>query len=239
MHILIFNGRRSDAFGLHISGAGTFGSPARRVEKFTIPGRNGSMIIDEGTFENIQVTYDAAAIKTMQKTSSALREWLLSPRGYCRLEDTYHPDEYRMARFSGGLDFSEFTQFLRSAKLKLIFDCKPQRFLKVGEAWISVETGAKIRNPTSFDAKPKIVFNANSAECSVRIGECIISLSGVAIGSKISIDADTLDAYNEAGESLNELTSISGNIVLPAGNATDIIYDGVELLKIQPRWWIV
>ena len=67
--------------------------------------------------------------------------WLLgSPMQYQRLEDDYHPDEYRMAIFTGPLDFD--TRFLnRSGETTLNFNCKPHRYIKAGTWMQALENG--------------------------------------------------------------------------------------------------
>ena len=170
INYLIFNGQSSDVFGMVISGSGTYNAPKRKYDTFTVPGRNGTLKIDGGSFENISVTYTAAIVHNLNSNAAALREWLLSPSGYCRLEDTYHPGEFRLAQFSGGVEFSDFSQFLRAASFNLTFDCKPQRFLKAGENPIS--NPATVYNPTSFSAKPMIKFTAAAKSGNVVIGNC-------------------------------------------------------------------
>ena len=59
MSTLIFNGQDLADFGVHISGEGTFNAPTRAVEEQIVPGRNGTLIIDGGRWENIMVTYPA------------------------------------------------------------------------------------------------------------------------------------------------------------------------------------
>ena len=45
----------SREYGVFISGTGTFNKPERRVKKFTVPGRNGDLTIDEGAFNNLTI----------------------------------------------------------------------------------------------------------------------------------------------------------------------------------------
>ena len=52
---LTYDGVDSSSFGVFISGDGVFDAPARRGEMISIPGRNGSLFMDEGVFENITV----------------------------------------------------------------------------------------------------------------------------------------------------------------------------------------
>lgn len=237
MNYLIFNGRRSDEFGLHISGDGTYSAPQRKTEKFTIPGRNGSLTIDSGTFENVSVTYSAAIMRNLSSNAAALREWLLSPVGYCRLEDTYHPNVFRLARYSGGVDFTDFTQLLRAASVKLDFDCKPQRFLKSGE--IPVDNPSALHNPTGFAAKPFVCFKMSASNGSVTIGDCKISLTGMGVGDVIIFDAEIGDVVLQSSGKVIANAVVSGEMVLLPSKTAVIASYGIETIKITPRWWTI
>ena len=103
--LLIYDGKSSKDFGLYISGSGTFNAPQRDVELVEVPGRNGTLTIDKQRFQNIIIEYPAFIREKFRTYTDAAREWLLAVPGYRRLEDSYHPDEYRMARFTGPLDF--------------------------------------------------------------------------------------------------------------------------------------
>ena len=153
-----FDGETSASFGVHITGEGVFNAPKRAVEMVNIPARNGAFALDQGYFENIEVTYNASIVADTDAdfadAISALRNFLCSRTGYCRLEDDYNPNEYRMAVYKSGLEVTPF--FLKTGEFEITFDCKPQRFLKSGETAISVTSGDTITNPTLFDARPML-----------------------------------------------------------------------------------
>lgn len=233
----IFNHRRSDEVGLRVSGYSTFDAPQRVFESVTVPGRNGTLHIDGGRFENITVSYEASLVRDFSISSAALREWLLSLSGYCKLEDSYHPDTFRLARFSGGVSFTGFTQLCRAAKVNLRFDCKPQRFLKLGE--VPILRPASIFNPTAFPAKPLIQFTMSAASGSLTIGDCAIAISGATAGDTFIIDAETTDAIGADGSNKNRFVAISGEITLQADAETVITSTGISDLQITPRWWTI
>ena len=128
---ITFNGKNSLDFGLYVSGDKTFNSPEKDYTKVSVPGRSGDLIIFNDRYKNTNVVYNAVLIEDYFENTEKIREWLLSPNGYCRLEDTYHPDEFRLACFSGPIDFD--TVLLEAGSVTLTFDCKPQRFLKSAE----------------------------------------------------------------------------------------------------------
>ena len=154
-----FDGQNSGAYGVYISGNAVYNSPERDVEMVTIPGRNGAFALDNGRFENIEVTFPAGTFDEDQPgfadKLSAFRNMLASRKGYCRLEDDYNPDEYRLAIYKNGLEVSP-VPFQRASEFNIVFDCKPQRYLTSGETAISVDSGDTVTNPTLFDAKPQL-----------------------------------------------------------------------------------
>lgn len=151
-----FDGEDSKDYGVYISGEAVFNAPERAVDMVEIPGRSGAYALDLGRFENIEVKYPAgiAADNETDFASgiSALRNFLASRRGYCRLEDEYNPDEYRLAVYKSGLEVTPAQ--LKAGEFEIVFDCMPQRFLKSGETAVSVASGGTITNPTMYDASP-------------------------------------------------------------------------------------
>ena len=132
-HKLIFNGFNSEDYGIIISGAGTYATPERDVTSISVPGRNGDIHIDNGRYNNIQVTYEAGIAKGFESKFLPFMNALLSAPLYSRLEDDYHPELYRLATFHAEM-VPEVGTILRSGKFNLTFDCKPQRFYKANQA---------------------------------------------------------------------------------------------------------
>ena len=131
-----FGGISTTDYGLVVEGSGDYSAPKRAVDSVEIPGRNGAFQLDKGYYENINVEYKVVAKGATQAdfrdSIDAFRNAIVSQIGYQRLEDTYHPGEYRMAMYAGGLE--EDPQFHgNGAVFKISFDCKPQRWLTSGE----------------------------------------------------------------------------------------------------------
>lgn len=154
---IIFGGVDSADYGIYIGGEGTFNAPKRDVEMISIPGRNGTFALDKGRFENIEVTYSAfnyeSDLATFAQNLSGFRNAICSQKGYQRLTDTFHTDEYRMAAYIDGLDIKPIN-YNTASTFKIKFDCKPQRFLTSGETAVTVTSGGTITNPTPFDSSP-------------------------------------------------------------------------------------
>lgn len=156
----IFDGIDSKGFGVYITGSGVYNAPEREVEMIDIPGRNGSYILDKGRFHNITVTYPAGMFGDAEGDFAEgirkLRNALASRKGYCKLIDEYHPLEYRMASYKGGLEVepAAINGEILAGQFNIVFDCMPQRFLIDGDNPVEVSDGGDIFNPTLFDARP-------------------------------------------------------------------------------------
>ena len=126
---LYINGERSADYGLFITGAAVYNAASYDYEVVQIPGRNGDLVMDNGRFNNISVTYPAFVpdVRYLQD----IRQWLSKHRGYQRITDDYNPAEFRMGMYIGGLEVDVFRN--RAGTFSLTFNCKPQRFLTYGE----------------------------------------------------------------------------------------------------------
>ena len=234
INYLIFGGKRSRDFGIYISGFGAFNAPSRDVEAISIPGRNGDLILDNGRFSNITVTYPAFIHRDFQRQAKAARDWLLASSGYQRLEDTYNPELFRLARFFGPMDFD--TRFQnRGGEMTLAFDSKPQRFLKSGEQPLTLTAAAEIRNPTSYPALPLITIYGSGAG-TLNVGGAVASISE--IDEFLTLDCDIQDAYKGL-QNKNATVSLDEFPELPAG-ACEVSFSGdIEKIEIIPRWWTI
>lgn len=161
---LTFDGVNTKDYGIYISGLGVFDAPTRRYETVTVPGRNGQYVIDEGTYDNIEITYPAFVTDYTQysfaERMSQIRNVFGSKSGYCRLYDSYNPDEFRLALFGNGVEV-EPKHYNSTGEFNLIFNCKPQRYLVSGETPIPITSGQKLINSTFFEAKPLVIVTAD------------------------------------------------------------------------------
>lgn len=128
----IFDGIKSSDYGVWINGGGTFDAPKRRYKDYTVPGRNGTLTIDEGVFEEIEVIYPAFIARNFPANIEAFRNQLMSRSGYVRMTDSYHPDEYYLAKYMDGLEADVLPAGV-GGQFNLKFKRDPRRFLLSGE----------------------------------------------------------------------------------------------------------
>ena len=175
----LFDGRKSEDFGVYISGPSVYDAPERDVELIDIPGRDGEIVLDNGRYKNIRVTYPAGAYGKTQaefaQRMDAIRNFLASRVGYQRLEDEYNLDEFRLGVYSSGLQVDPAARG-KAGTFDLVFNCKPQRYLKSGEVEYEITNGGEIFNPTDFKSAPIIEAYGR--------GQVVLN------GYKININAD-------------------------------------------------
>lgn len=235
INFLTYAGRSTNEFGIWISGESTYDTPERNVTSQEVPGRNGDLLFDKGNFKNILVKYPAAIKDEMSSKARDFLNYAGSFTGYQRLEDTYHPYEYRMARFKSKVSVETFGYMNRGGMFTLEFDCKPQRFLKSGENEVVFTADGTIYNRTQFDAKPMVRVYGSGAG-TVGIGSETITIS--AIDEYIDIDCEIMDAYKDS-TNCNSNVSFTDDIILSSGSNGIEIDGDITSVVIIPRWWTI
>lgn len=233
MNELTFNNVGSSTFSLYISGEGTFDGTARNVSVVEVPGRNGSLVIDNGFYDNIEVVYPAFIVSNFDANFGALRAFLLSHVGYFKLSDTYHANEFRLARYTGKIA-PKLTQYNREGEFEIRFNCKPQRFLVTGETPIELTSDDTITNPTLFDAKPLLRVYGYGA---LGIGSETITIEQNSY-PYIDIDCDMGNAQYDT-TNCNSLITITGDVfpsLVPGANGVTLDAN-ITQVDITPRWW--
>lgn len=238
-----FDGQNSLNSGIYITGEAVFNAPERVVEMVTVPGRNGAIAIDQGRFENIEVTYPAgcfaSALSDYASKVSQFRNLLASRYTYKRLVDTYHPDEYRLALYKSGLEV-ESVRYNTAGEFDIVFDCKPQRFLVSGETTQTFTQSGSITNPTLFDARPLLAVTGSGT---LTIGaQTMTIIARSSSSSVIYIDCETQESWEVVSDvkvSRNDYVQNAGESfpVLSAGTNTVTLGSGITRVVITPRWW--
>lgn len=230
INTLTFNNVNSKTYGVYISGTGVFNAPARDREFVQVPGRNGDIILDHGRYQNIEITYPAFIVRDF---ASNIRQWcnkLLEPTDYVRLEDTYHPDEFRLAVLSQGMEVDPVA-WLAAGSFDLRFNCRPERFLKSGETATPFTANGSISNPTDMPSKPLIrVYGYGS----LTVNGTAITIASHTL-SYIDIDCDLQEAYCGTTNANQYITALEFPMLDSGANS--VALSGVTKVEITPRWW--
>ena len=238
MNYFVFDGRNTKDWRIGLSGTGVYNAPARDVTVIDVPGRNGSAIIDNGRYLNTTVTYPCWIAKGFFEKIDDFRAFLIEHSdGYYRLEDTYHPDEYRMAQYVGPFEASPGTRNL-SGRFDVAFNCKPQRWLKSGDEFEKIINVTKtLYNPTRFAAMP--VFRTTKTGAITVNGETITveTLEGQ---EYLDIDTERYVAYNGGTVFPSAVVFPPQNPgLLPGENEITLTSSMRSYVQVKPRWWTV
>ena len=197
-------GVRSDDLGIVVEHYPKPIIPERKQSIQSIEGRSGDILLSTNAFKNYNQPYevflDSKEKGGLLVVFPKLVDWLMGNEGYQRLEDSYFPDFYRMAFYSGGADF--LTMFNEYGRGTLTFNCNPCKYYKSGEQEVALSNNGSLFNPSSFTALPLIKFKTvgtssgqtihpNNTYASIAINDqpnVVFNISQFAVGTEITID---------------------------------------------------
>lgn len=228
--------------GVYVTGSGTHNAAERDTTTFSIAGRNGDLVVDNGRYRNIQVIYPAFIPHTFGAEEQKVRNWLRTGAAYGKIADTYDTTHFRLGRPVGELTFEPVRP--NGANFQITFDCDPRRFLVSGDSFTTITGGSwSDDNPTEFDARPQIAVGdpENGMEIEITDGDGRVTTFTATddhVGLVI-IDCETQDIYDDSTlANLNSLFTISGEFpVLSAGTNLITLTGNYSAASVRPRWW--
>lgn len=209
--------------------------PEKDCDIVHVPGRNGDIVIDKGSYKNVPRSYEIAmgsARIGFDRITEAISGWLSSASGYARLEDSYDPEHYRMAMYRESSDIENI--LFHAGRATINFDCKPQRYLKSGERPLTFATSGIIHNPTSFPALPIITIRG-SGSGALQIGNYSVSILN--IGQSIILDSELQDAYSGGSNRNDDVIMASGFPKIIKGDNRITLSGGITSVEVIPKWW--
>lgn len=218
--------------GIQLQAPIEFSEAVPIVEAQTIPGRNGDLIWETGSYENRSGSASCFCLrKDVEKAVSSAGRFLMGKKGYRRLETSDDPDHYWVARVENSPQIAMRLRTL--APFDIGFDCKPQRFVKAGENAVVFTSNGSLFNQYGQIALPFITIYGDGAG-RLTIGDCVVDVK--ALDGVLYLDSDTQNAYNDKG---NQNLNINAPDfpVLGDGEIRIAFSGGIERVEIIPRWW--
>ena len=226
-----FNGTSSTAFNIRVEKWPSMNAPTRIVEKIEVPGRSGDLTMDTGAYSNVTMEY-SVNFNTMQdgffETVRGVMNWLLGSHGYCRLEDSYDPDIYRMALLADQDEFVDYLNIFASTKIR--FDCKPQKWLKSGETEVTLTSGNAVTN-NYMPCYPLFKVTGNGT---MTVGTNALVISNNS-GQTMTIDCETMNCYTGTTNRNADVT-VSGDFPRLENGSNTITFTNTTV-KMTPRYW--
>ena len=226
------DGIDANSVGIRLQAPVEFSKAVPVVESQTIPGRNGNLIFETGSYENRVGTASCFCLQEdVERAISSAGRFLMGKNGYRRLETSNDPEHYWMARV---VNSPQIAMRLRTlSPFDISFDCKPQRFVKAGENAVVFTANGSIFNQYGQIALPLITLYGQGAG-TLTIGNCVVEVKE--LDEVLFLDSDTQNAYNDNG---NQNMKINAPIfpTLRDGENKIGFSGGIERVEIVPRWW--
>lgn len=163
---IVFAGFDFEDYGIKVDSVDSWRKPERDRTLVHVTGRNGDLILDNGCWKNIQITYRCIIKDGWEAVFPEFVKRLYSEaNGYQMLFDDAHPGEYRMAEFAGPIEPTLlFTT--DTGVFNIVFNCKPVIYIIATSETIDFTTGndtASFDNDYGMESYPMItVFNASN-----------------------------------------------------------------------------
>lgn len=230
-----FNGKTASSFKCRVEKCPDYGVPQRVVEHISVLGRDGDLLIDTGTYSNVNQIYDIyfnGKSTSFQTEAHKIASWLNGSQGYCRLTDTYDPTVYRMAVVS---EYHEYKNFLNKlGRAEVVFSCKPQRWLLSGESEVTLTIGNTAQSVTNDYMACYPIFKL-TGNGTLQVNTNYITVANNS-GTVIWIDCETQNAYNGV-TNLNNKMTLEGEFPYLKSGVNAIKVTGFSAAKMVPRWW--
>ncbi len=233
-HDLLINGRNLCDLGVYVTSKKVYNAPKRDTEEVVVLGRNGTLTIDHGRYENVPVGYPSVIVDNYKDNIEALRNFIQTLRGYNRIEDTFNPDEYRMGKIPDNFEVDPKV-YDNAATFEMVFNCMPQRFLKSGEHVVTfTSSGGIIRNPSPCESKPLITA----------YGTGTLTINGQTIKVNTAdvytvIDCEMQNCYKGSTNCNGNVTMTTGDFFTLASGNNTVNFSGFSKVEIIPKWWIL
>lgn len=250
MHSLKVDNVDLSTVGMYISQTTVFNAPKKRYGTVSIPGRNGDLMTNEEAWDNIQVEYNCYIPKNAKNVVNYLKQFLLNTVGYVRIEDTINGNEFRLGFYESGLEDVSMSLHAIQASFTLTFNCKPQRFLRIGEASYDIldkssvgSSGKEINlpffsSPTNFPCSPIFKVNMDDNWGYFKIGDYKIEVVNLH-NKTLIIDTETLNCFDEDGNMQNDCVKFSFNRSMKVNfqNVLMKCTDNITRIQVEPRWY--
>lgn len=228
MNYFTLDGHETTEWNIGLSGSGVWNAPPRKGESIYLPGRNRAVWVDGDAWENIEVIYPCWIAEGFNQNIDDFRAFMMAHSdNYYVLTDTYHPQEYRLGRYSGMFEAEPGIRNI-TGKFNVVFDCDPRRLRDVVKFQVQVSR-AQMTNTVTYENTgtdpiyPVFQFGGTAGRYRLTFENGAYLEVYVASGSfNLLCDAQTMTiTRNGAGADLDhvEITT-SGQPIIPVGGAT-------------------
>lgn len=230
MTSMSFNSVTAASKGVIVVDYPPYVKPQSRVKVLTIPGRNGSLTIDEEAYENIELECRCVALPTANIES--ISDWLTGS-GDLILGNA--SDRSLKARVDAQISFDKLMRGKVHRGFTIPFVCQPGRYVYPPVADIAVTESGTITNPGTMPAEPKITVVA-TGEITLTVGNSIMLIEGPETEWTLVIDSELMDCFDGSMTILRN-DWMTGDFPLLKPGANAVAWEGtIASITITPRW---
>lgn len=230
-----FDGVSSLDFGVYLSATPeVYNAASRRTDTYNVPGGDGDIILAaQKGFDSVNIDYEGFIADDMRENLRDFLSYLSSKSSFCRLEDSYNPDEYRMAVLLKKPELA-IQKFNEVMSFRISFTAKPQRWLKTGENEIAISsgsTGTILTNPTYFASYPIYIVSG--------AGNLVVNDETITVKAnemnQIFINSATQNAYSD--QKVNASKYVDYVIYPSLHSGKNVVsYTGFTSVSVIPNW---
>lgn len=219
-----------DDFGIIVTKKPNIPIPQRNVEYIKVPGRNGSLAIDEGTYDNIIIAIDCGfKDKSFVEKIDEIKAWLSGKEDkliFSNDEEKYYP-----AQVVNSYDIIPSIKNL--AQFTVAFNCQPYK-MSLNNGKKTITNSTSISNPGSLYSEPSLKVYG-SGNLSVTVNSDTFSILDVI--DYVTIDSTLKDCYKDNQPVNNKM---NGDFPIFKTGKNQISWIGnVEKIDIIPNWrWL-
>ena len=196
----------------------------RNVQEIEVPGRDGDMTIDDGTYKPITFPFTCTLLDTTNL--DAVISWL---DGFSDLILSWQNDRAYKAKMINRIDIEQRLETL--GEFPLIFKAQPFGYALVNGLITLTTSPQTIVNSATKDSKP-IVKVYGTGVINLTINSKLIALTNVV--DYVTIDAVLMDCYKDT---LLKNADMSGDFpILQVGSNTISWTGTVTKVEIIPNW---
>lgn len=232
-----FDGKSNKEFNLKITKSNHLSKSSKHLEFIKIPGRNGEIVKDDGSKNNLTIEIicklDTRKTKNLNYMCTMIENWLQGHEGY------------RHLLFSDGIEFDaicvnqiDISKVIKEFhEVKINFSCKHHlKDVNLQQKIILTSNKSLYNNYMCSNPYLKVIGNG---DITISINNQELVLKGVE--DEIEIDSENMNAYKKVnGEVILQNHKMYSEFPIFEEGKNNISWIGdVERLEIVPRWVIV
>lgn len=218
-----------------------FDRAERDLSFVSVAGRNGDIVIDNGGYKNLDITYELTLLSSQFNEISEnenffysledMKRTLTEDGGYYNLYDSYTPNYYRKACLIKGLSVEQ--PHWSVGKFSLKFNCKPFKYRVDGDEIKTIATRTtQIYNPEIYESLPYFKIYGDG-DLSLVINGSIYDFENVS--GYIECDSEMMNVYKGTVNKNFDFSSSKFPKLSSGSNTIDWSGD-VSRIDVKPRW---